>query len=47
MTYDGGNPDPGLGKAQKFGRVKPVDRILILEINISSSSLCYRWPLKV
>jgi hypothetical protein len=24
-TYDVGNPSPGLGKAQKSGRVKPVN----------------------
>jgi hypothetical protein len=27
MTYDVGNPDPGLGQAQKCGRVKPVNGI--------------------
>jgi hypothetical protein len=24
MTYDGGNPGPGLGQAHKYGRVKLV-----------------------
>jgi hypothetical protein len=24
MTYDVGNPGPGLGQAQKCGRIKPV-----------------------
>jgi len=27
MTYDVGNPDPGLGQAQKSDRVKPVNVI--------------------
>jgi hypothetical protein len=26
-TYDVGNPGPGLGQAQKCGRVKPVNEI--------------------
>jgi len=26
-TYDVGNPGPGLGKAHKCGRVKPVNEI--------------------
>ena len=25
-TYDVGNPDPGLGQAQRYDGVKPVDR---------------------
>ena len=29
MTYDVGNPGPGLGQAQKCGRVKPVNGIYI------------------
>ena len=27
MTYDTGNPGPGLGQAQKCGRIKPVTGI--------------------
>jgi len=27
MTYDVGNPGPGLGQAHKCGRVKPVNGI--------------------
>jgi hypothetical protein len=27
MTYDAGNPRPGLGQVQKCGEVKPVYRI--------------------
>ena len=27
MTYDIGNPGPGLGQAHKCGRVKPVNGI--------------------
>ena len=27
MTYDVGNPDPGLGQAQTCGRVQPVNEI--------------------
>jgi hypothetical protein len=26
-TYDTGNPDPGLGQAQTFGGIKPVNGI--------------------
>jgi hypothetical protein len=29
MTYDVGNPGPGLGQAQKCGRDKPIDEIPI------------------
>ena len=29
-TYDNGNPDSGLGQAQKRGRVKPVNGIASL-----------------
>jgi hypothetical protein len=28
MTYDFENPGPGLGHAQKCGRVKPINGIL-------------------
>jgi hypothetical protein len=27
MTYDVGNPGPGMGQAQKCGRIKPVKKI--------------------
>ena len=27
MTYADGNPGPGLGQAQHYGRVKPVNEI--------------------
>jgi len=27
MTYDIGNPGPGLGQAQKYARVKPVNGV--------------------
>jgi hypothetical protein len=30
MTYEVGNPGPGLGQAQKSGRVKLVNEISIL-----------------
>jgi hypothetical protein len=30
IKYDVGNPGPGLGQAQKSGRVKPVDGITTL-----------------
>ena len=33
MTYDVGNTSPGLGQAQKWGMVKPVNGIPILDHN--------------
>ena len=28
MTYDIGNPEPGLGQTQKCGRVKPIIELM-------------------
>lgn len=30
ISYDIGNPGPGLGQAQKYGGVKPVNAILLI-----------------
>jgi hypothetical protein len=35
--YDIGNPCPGLGQAQKWGRVKPVNRFPTLPLLINGS----------
>ena len=37
MTYDVGNPGPGLGQTQKCGEVKPVNGISILSLLIIGS----------
>jgi hypothetical protein len=31
MTYDLGNPDPGVGQSQKCGGIRPANRIRILQ----------------
>jgi hypothetical protein len=49
MTYDIGNLGPGLAQAQKYGRVKPVNGILILitgsqtAIHILKTNMFIRW----
>jgi hypothetical protein len=39
MTYDVGNPDSGIGQAQKCGGVKPVNGIPTLPLLIIGSPL--------
>jgi len=39
MTYDIGNPGPGLGQTQKCGRVKPINGIPTLPLLIIESPM--------
>jgi hypothetical protein len=47
MLYGFGNPDPGLGQSQKYGRVKRVNGIQTLPLFITGSPTPFQVSYKI